>query len=86
MKKHFNKNLIMTEKEEEQFQWSDSSWICEKLTDNDDEKVRGHCHITRKFRGAVHWSCNLNLQLNKNVPVIFHNSSCNIFVSSTDLM
>ena len=73
MKKHFNKNLIMSEKEEEQFQSSNICWICEKLIDDDDEKVRDHCHITGKFRGAAHWSCNINLQLTKKVPVIFHN-------------
>ena len=32
-----------------------------------------YCHITEKFRGAAHWSCNINLQLTKKVPVIFHN-------------
>ena len=56
MKKHFNKNLIMSE-EEEQFQSSNTCWICEKLIDDDDEKVRDHCHVTGRFRGAVHWSC-----------------------------
>ena len=53
MKKHFNKNLIMTE-EEHLFQESNNCWICKKLIDNDDEKVRDHCHITSKFRGAAH--------------------------------
>ena len=70
MKKHFNKNLIMTE-EEEQFKWSNTFWISEKLIDDDNEKVRDHCHITGQFRGAVH--CCYNLQLTKKVPVIFHN-------------
>ena len=42
MKKRFNKNWIMSE--EEQFQSSNACWICEKLIDNDDEKVRDHCH------------------------------------------
>ena len=72
MKKHFNKNLIITE-EEEEFQLSNTCRICKKLIDNDDEKVRDHCHVTGKFRGAAHWSCNINLQLTKKVPVIFHN-------------
>ena len=63
----------MSGKEEEQFQLSNTCWICKKLIDNDDEKVRDHCHVTGKFRGAAHWSCNINLQLTKKVPVIFHN-------------
>ena len=63
----------MSEKEEEQFQLSNICWICEKLIDDDDEKVRDHCHVTGKFRGAAHWSCNINLQLTKKVPAIFHN-------------
>ena len=71
MKKHFNKNLIMSKKEEEEFQLSNTCLICEKLNDGDDEKVGDHCHVTGKFRGAAHLSC--NLQLTKKVPVIFHN-------------
>ena len=51
--------------EEEQFQYSNTFWICEKLIDDDDEKVRDHCQVTEKFRGAPHWSCNINLQLKK---------------------
>ena len=62
MKKYFNKNLIMSEKEEEQFRSSNICWNCEKLIDDDDEKVRDNCHVTGKFRGAAHWSCNINLQ------------------------
>ena len=54
--------------EEEQFRSSNTCWICEKLIDNDDEKVRNQ---TGKFRGAAHWSCCNNLQLTKKVPVIF---------------
>ena len=73
MKKHFNKNLIMSEEEEHLFQQSNSCWICKKLIDNDDEKVRDHCHVTGKFRGAAHWDCNISFQLTKKLPVIFHN-------------
>ena len=56
--KHFNKNLIMTEEEEDLFQKSNNCWICKKRIDNDEEKVRDHCHLTGKFRGAAHKSCN----------------------------
>ena len=73
MKKHFNKNLIMNEEEEYLFQQSNSCCICGKLIDNDNEKVRDYCHVTGKFRGATHWSCNINFQLTKKIPVIFHN-------------
>ena len=73
MKKHFNKNLIMTEEEEHLFQESNNYWICTKLIDNDDEKVRDDCHATGKFRGAAHWNCNINFQLTKKIPVTFHN-------------
>ena len=72
MKKHFNKNFIISEEEEHLFQQNNSCWICEKLINHDNEKVRGHCHVTGKFRGAAHLSCNINLQLTKKAPVIFH--------------
>ena len=63
----------MSEKEEHLFQESNSCQICEKLIDNDEEKVREHCHVAGKFRGAAHYDCNIHFQLTKKVPVIFHN-------------
>ena len=74
MNKHFKKNLIMSEEEQHLFQQSNSCWICKKLIDNDEEKVRGLCHVTGKFRGTAHWGCNTNFHLiTKKAPVIFHN-------------
>ena len=73
MSKHFNKKLIMIEREKHLFQQNNGCWICKKLIDNDEEKVRDHCHVTGKFRGAAHWNCNINFQLTTNVPVIFDN-------------
>ena len=52
MKKHFKKNLNMTDEEEENFPSSNICWICEKLMD--DEKIRDHCHVIGKYRGAAH--------------------------------
>ena len=72
---------IMSEEEKHLFQQSSSCWICERLIDYDNEKVRG----------AAHWDCNINFQLTKQVPVIFYNlrgydSHFNFFVSLINLM
>ena len=61
------------EEEEKRFQLSNSCWTCDKLFDVGDEKVRYHCRITGKYRGATHRSSNINLKLTKKIPVIFHN-------------
>ena len=63
----------MNEEEEDLFQKSNNCWICKKLIDNCEGKVRDHCHLTGKFSGAAHKSCNLNFKLTKKVPVMFHN-------------
>ena len=73
MKGYLNKNLIMSAEKEEMFQSSNKCWICNKLFDLVDEKVRDHYRISGKFRGAAHFSCNDNLKITKKVPVIFHN-------------
>ena len=52
---------------------SKSCWICDKLFDVGEEKVRDHCHTTGKYRRAAHRSCNINIKLTKKIPVIFHN-------------
>ena len=30
-------------------------------------------HITGKYRGSSHWSCNINLRMSKKIPLILHN-------------
>ena len=68
MKKHFNKNLVMTAEENEEFKKSNICWICGKLSSLDDNKVRGHCHRTGFDRGSAHYKCNINLQITKELP------------------
>ena len=54
MKKHFNKNLVMSAGDEERFQSSNKCWKCDVLFDVGDNKVRDHCHVTGKYRGSAH--------------------------------
>ena len=73
IKRCFNKNLVLSAKDEQRFQSSYKFRICDKLFDVEDNKVRDHCQVKEKYRGSAHWSCNNNLKLTKKVPVIFHN-------------
>ena len=55
----------MSVKEEEIFQLSNICWICNKLVDVADNKVKDHFHVSGKYRGAAHWSCNVNFKMTK---------------------
>ena len=48
MKKYFNKELVMTKEDNEDFNNSTKSWICDNYYVDNDVKVRDHCHITGK--------------------------------------
>ena len=63
----------MSAENEEKFQSSIKCWICDKLFDVGDSKVRDYCHVTGKYRGSIHWSYNVNLGLSKKVIVVFNN-------------
>ena len=68
------KGIVMSQEEEESFQNSKVCYLCGKEFSLEDQKVRDHCHLTGKYRGAAHNSCNLTKLKQKNfVPVVFHN-------------
>lgn len=73
------KPLKMTKKELIDFNNSQMCHICETIIDNNDDnncKVRDHCHLTGKYRGSAHSNCNLNYSESlKRIPVFFHNFS-----------
>ena len=74
------KKMVMTEKDKIDYKNSTICHICERgiPKEGDDprfKKVRDHCHLTGKFRGAAHSMCNLKYRLPKFYPVIFHNLS-----------
>ena len=61
----------MSQADEKEYNNTNTCWICSKeITDN---KVRDHCHITGKYRGAAHKDCNVKLRIPKKLPIIFHN-------------
>ena len=72
-KTRLNKNLLMFAEDEQRCQSSNKCWVCNKLSNVGDNKVRDHDHVTGKYRGSPHWCCNINLRLTKEVPAIFHN-------------
>ncbi|XP_031784018.1 uncharacterized protein LOC116417066 [Nasonia vitripennis] len=61
----------LTWEQEQSFQRATSCQICEKVLELD--RVRDHCHLTGRYRGAAHEKCNLNYQDSRSVPVIFQN-------------
>ena len=48
IKKHFNKEFVMTKEDNEDFKNSTKCWICDNGYIDNDVKVRDHCHITGK--------------------------------------
>lgn len=67
--------IPLDENTEKLFQAADRCWICENTFSKTDIKVRDHCHLTGKYRGPAHQSCNLNFKTSHVVPVVFHNLS-----------
>ena len=67
----YKKNIKWTKKDKRAYKASTYCHICEGELLND--KVADHCHLTGKFRGAAHNKCNLEYQIPKFFPVLFHN-------------
>ena len=67
----------ITSKEKKNYDDQKVCYICKKEFDNNDndKKIRDHCHYTGKYRGAAHNICNLRYKIPKETPVVFHNGS-----------
>lgn len=48
-------------------------YICQNPFLEDEKKIFDHSHLTGKYRGPAHNSCNLNYKESKIIPVVFHN-------------
>ena len=49
--------------------------ICYKPFNDNDPKVRDHCHYNGSYRGPAHKNCNLRYKIPSYIPVVFHNLS-----------
>ncbi|XP_016843025.1 uncharacterized protein LOC107981514 [Nasonia vitripennis] len=65
--------MRLTDLEEISFRRSSTCHICRKPITGEELAVRDHCHLTGRFRGAAHNSCNLNYKDSRFIPVVFHN-------------
>ena len=79
--KTLKKDIIMTQENKEDFD-NNIGRFCEKEIFSD--KVRDHCHLTGKYKGPTHNTCNINVkQKDSNLlPFAFHNFSnydCHMF-------
>ena len=66
MKKHSNKELVITKKDNEYFQNCNNCWICKDVYAENDLQVRDHCHITEKYKDSAYNDCSINGKLNRN--------------------
>jgi hypothetical protein len=68
------KDIVMTQEDRTSFLKAVDCHVCGEPLGRD--RVRDHCHITGRYRGAAHNECNLKLRIYPNktkVPVAFHN-------------
>ena len=70
-KKHFNKKLVVTKEDSEDFVNSIKCWGYDHDYVDNDVKVRDHCHITGKYRVSTRRDCNNNVKLNYKISGVF---------------
>ena len=75
------KKIEMTDEDEKNYKNAKDCHICEKELEGD--KVKDHCHLTGKYRGAAHNNCNTKYRVPKFIPIVFHNLAgydCHLFI------
>ena len=72
--KNTNKDIFITQEDNEAFDRNNTCRLCEKEKISD--KVRDHCHLTGNYRGPAGSKCNIKVtQKHTNfIPIVFHNS------------
>ena len=65
--------LNMSSEDWKTFNAAENCYLCTKQFTEDLYKVKDHCHICGKFRGAAHSKCNIGFRLRRDIPIFFHN-------------
>ena len=83
--KNTRKDIIMTQEVKGSFENNNHCRFCKN--EKTDNKVRDHCHLTRKYRGSAHSECNINVKQSQSnfVSVILHDFfkyDCHLFFKS----
>ena len=65
--------MIMNDEDVEAFNGAAECYICKGKFSQTNSKVRDHDHMSGKYRGAAHNSCNMQLRRQYKIPVFFHN-------------
>ena len=63
----------MIKEDNENFESSTKCWICDNSFVESNVKVRDHCCVTGKYRGASHVDCNIKVSWKYKSPAVFHN-------------
>ena len=74
--------IPLTKKEESNYSRETNCHICKKgfinYEDDYDKKyykVKDYCYYTGKYKGVAHSNCDLKYKVQKEIPIVFHNSS-----------
>ena len=73
--KNTNKDIIMTEEDQDEYRTNNICRFCEK--NNKSDKIRDHCDLTCGYRGPAHVKCNINVTQEQSnfIPFVFHKFS-----------
>jgi hypothetical protein len=72
--KFTREKMKITKLQQEEFYACTSCPRCKKVFDENNKKVRDHCHISGKYRGPLCFKCNGHLRLKRRMlSVVFHN-------------
>lgn len=78
-----NTPIKFDENNADDFRTASVCYICDKPLFGD--KVKDHCHLTGRYRGAAHNYCNLKSKVPNFLPVFFHNLAgydCHLFIKA----